>query len=116
MKFRGLVIADAIEMRGFQKNGPLQQVAVDAVIAGCDSLCMVSPVNVKKVFNSLLQAAKDGRITQERLEEAVKRNLSFMEWLGLFEEPMVSAGDAVKLLQDEADNAFLKKVTGGSAY
>ena len=113
MKFRGIAIADALEMRGFQKNGPLEQVAVDAVIAGCDSLCIVEPGNVEPVFTNLLRAAREGRIAPERLDEAVKRNLDFMEWLGLFEKRMVLAEDAMRLLQNEADNVFLRKVTGG---
>ena len=112
MNFKGIVIADALGMYGFQKNGPLEEVAVDAVIAGCDSLCMTIAENVEPVFKNLLHAARQGRITPERLDEAVKRNLDFMTWLGLFKEQMVSADYAIKLLQDKTDNAFLRKVTG----
>lgn len=111
MRFQGITIADSLTMRGFQKNGSYEQVAVDAVIAGCDSLCITSAEAVEPVFTNLLHAARQDRITPERLDEAVKRNIDFMAWLGLFEEPMVSAEDAEKLLQNEADNAFLKKVT-----
>jgi len=83
-------------------------------VAGCDSLCIVEPENVKPVFTNLLEAARQGKITPERLNEAVKRNLEFMAWLGLFEDPMVSAEDALELLENEADNALLRKVTGRS--
>ena len=112
MNFHGITIADALGMHGFQKNGPLEEVAVDAVIAGCDSLCMTIPKNVEPVYRNLLHAAEGGRITPKRLNEAVMRNLEFMAWLGLFEKQMVSADDAVEILQNEADNAFLRKVMG----
>jgi beta-glucosidase-like glycosyl hydrolase len=113
MKFRGLVIADAVEMHGFQKNGPLEQVAIDAVNAGCDSLCILDPGNVKRVFDRLLPAAREGKISSPRLDEAVRRNLAFMRWLGLFEKAEVSAEEATKLLANDADNALLQKVAGG---
>lgn len=110
MGFRGIVIADALEMHGFQKNGPLEQIAVDAVNAGCDSLCLSDTANVRPVFTSLLQAAKQGNIPPERLDEAVKRNLDFMEWLGLFDNTMVSTEAALKLLQNEEENDFLRTI------
>ena len=87
MGFTGIAIADALEMKGFQKNGPIPAAAVDAVNAGCDSLCMVDVKNVEPVFASLLQAAEQQRISAARLDEAVLRHLEFMDWLGLFQDP-----------------------------
>jgi beta-glucosidase-like glycosyl hydrolase len=112
MRFRGITIADSVNMYGFQKNGPPEQVAIDAVIAGCDSICVTNAASVEPVYTNLLNAARQRRITPERLDEAVTRNLSFMAWLGLFKEQIVSAEDAIKLLQNDADSDFLKEVTG----
>jgi len=89
--FTGIAIADAVEMKGFQKNGPIPAVVVDAVNAGCDSLCMVDIRNVEPVFASLLGAAEQQRIPPARLDEAVRRHLRFMDWLGLFGNPFVAA-------------------------
>jgi beta-N-acetylhexosaminidase len=110
MKFKGIVIADAIEMYGFQKNGPFEKVVIDAVIAGCDSLCICGTDDLSPIFKNLLNAAKEGIIPLERLDEAVTRNLSFMEWLGLFERQKVSAEDATRLLLNKIDNTFLERV------
>jgi beta-N-acetylhexosaminidase len=112
MKYRGLVLCDDVWMRGFQKNGPPERIAVEAVRAGCDSICICDPQQTKAVFESLLQAARDGRLTGRRLDASVKRHLGFMEWVGLFRETRVSAEAALELLKNEADNALLKKVTG----
>ena len=100
--FQGLVIADAIGMRGFQKNGPPELVCVDAVNAGCDCICItqVDLQFVGTVFNTLLAAAKVGTIPEERLDDAALRHLRFMEWLGLFEETHVSPEQAEELLRE----------------
>jgi beta-N-acetylhexosaminidase len=83
MGFEGIVIADAVEMKGFQKNGPITEVVIPAVNAGCDSLCICHMKNVEPVFNSLLRAAQDGRILPERINGAALRQLQFMDWLGI---------------------------------
>ncbi|MHB9110389.1 MAG: glycoside hydrolase family 3 N-terminal domain-containing protein [Armatimonadota bacterium] len=109
--FRGVAIADAVEMYGYTKNGPIDRVSVDAVNAGCDSLCLCSSESVKPIFTALLAAAESGTITEERLNEAVLRNLAFMDWLGILDgDVMVSTKAAADLLQDAADNRLIARV------
>jgi beta-glucosidase-like glycosyl hydrolase len=100
MGFKGIAIADAVEMKGFQKDGSIPEMAVEAVKAGCDSICMVAIDNVEPVYNSLLEAAESGDIPPERLEDAVERNLRFMRWLGLEEKAQVDADAAAETLRD----------------
>lgn len=92
--FNGIIIADAVEMKGFQKNGPIPEVVVQAVAAGCDSICICNFNNVELVFTSLLRAAQEGRLAPERLDDAVLRQLRFMDWLGILTRPFVD--EAVK--------------------
>ena len=109
--FQGLTIADAIEMKGFQKNGTPEAVSVDAVNAGCDSICMCTAEAVEPVFTQLRRAVDEGRITMARLDEAVARNLQFMDWLGILNgDVMVSPDQATALLRDERDNRLLASV------
>lgn len=84
--FRGVAIADCVSMAGFQKMGDPAETSVKAVAAGCDSIC-ITPWDdtAERVFDSLLRATQDGRLTESRLTEAVGRNLSFKRWLGLFD-------------------------------
>jgi len=114
--FRGLTIADAVEMTGYGKNGPLGPVSVDAVNAGCDSLCLCNSASVEPVFSALLAAAESGAISAARLDEAVLRHLAFLEWLGLLDgEVMVSVDAAEALLHDAADNRLIARVAGTTA-
>jgi len=100
MHFKGIAIADAIEMDGFKKEGPLGNVVVEAVKAGCDSICMVSVANVEPIFNSLLVAVESETIPLARVDEAVQRQLDFMEWLGLGETWTVDAERAAQQIRE----------------
>lgn len=114
--FQGVTIADAIVMMGFQKNGPPEDMSIDAVIAGCDCICITNRgvELLGKVFNGLMKAVRSKRLTQERLDEAVLRHLKFMEWLGLLgSEVRVSPTLADELLHNERDNRFLADIVGG---
>lgn len=110
MGFKGVVIADAIEMDGFKKVGPLESTVVAAVNAGCDSICMVDIQSVEPVYNALLEAAESGRIPVERLDDAVQRQLNFMQWLGLercAENDPIHAGRQLAELDDDPDAELL---------
>ncbi len=114
--FQGVTIADAIGMYGFGKNGPADEMSVDAVIAGCDSICITNDGTgmLGKVFDRLMKAAKSKRLTPQRLDEAVLRNLKFLQWLGLLgADVRISPKRARKLLGNENDNRFLAGVIGG---
>jgi len=113
--FQGVTIADAIGMKGFQKNGPPEEMSVDAVLAGCDCICITNGgvELLGKVFDRLMKAVESKRLTQEGLDEAVLRHLKFMEWLGLLNrEVLVSPARADELLRDERDNRFLAGIIG----
>lgn len=109
--FRGVTIADAVEMYGFTKNGPIDRVSVDAVNAGCDSICMCSSESVQPIFTALLAAVETGVISEARLNEAVLRHLAFMDWLGILDgDVMVSPESAEDLLHDDADNRLIARI------
>lgn len=113
--FQGVTIADAIGMYGFEKNGPAEEMSVDAVIAGCDSICITNDGTemLGKVFDRLMKAAKSQRLTPQRLDEAVLRNLQFLQWLGLLgTDVRISPHRARRLIGNKNDNRFLAGVIG----
>jgi beta-N-acetylhexosaminidase len=115
LNFEGVTIADAIGMYGFRKNGPPEKVSVDAVNAGCDSICITGGGTdlVRRVFESLTQAVEEGRISDARLDEAVGRHLEFLDWLGLLKgEVMASPEGVEQALRDEEDNRLLGEAVG----
>ena len=81
--FKGLIISDDFNMQSIGKIS-IEEAAVQAVIAGID-LVLIWPNNLKKTYNALLAALEDGRITRERLLEAVNRILYEKIRMGLIE-------------------------------
>ncbi|MCY2994835.1 MAG: hypothetical protein NTY19_44290 [Planctomycetota bacterium] len=69
-----------------------------------------------KVFDRLMQAVASKRLTLERLDEAVLRNLKFLDWLGLLgADARVAPDRADELLRNEADSCFLARIVGAAS-
>ena len=85
--FKGVIVSDAMEMKGLTKlyppgNGnPAGRAAVDAVKAGQDLLEL--PSDLDGTFNGLLQAVKSGEIPRAQLDASVKRLLLLKAKAGL---------------------------------
>ncbi|MGD0955992.1 MAG: glycoside hydrolase family 3 N-terminal domain-containing protein [Candidatus Acidiferrales bacterium] len=74
MKFRGLIITDALEMGGVTSLYPPGEVAVRAVEAGADVLLM--PPVPDAAIAGLEDAVKSGRIPAKRIDESLRRILA----------------------------------------
>lgn len=79
--FNGLIVSDATPMAGFGDWGPREQTIPQAVIAGCDVILFSDDPNADLMY--LVKAVADGRLTQERVDEAVTRVLGLKAALGL---------------------------------
>lgn len=73
--FKGLIITDALEMKAITNDYSSGEAAVAAIKAGCDVLLM--PANLTKAFNAVLEAVKEGEISEERIDESVRRILTY---------------------------------------
>jgi len=74
--YQGLIITDGMEMDAVSKNfGGYDQTAVLAVKAGVDVLTYTTTANPITAHKALTQAVKNGEITEERINESVRRIL-----------------------------------------
>ena len=112
LKFTGLIVTDALSMSGLTIYFNPEESAVRALEAGADML--LKPVDVDAAFRGVRDAVKSGRITEQRVEESVRRIMAAKYDLGLVEQRMtsidaidriVSSRDAVKLAGDIAEHA-----------
>ena len=69
--YQGIVITDAMNMGAVTGSYTADQAAVMAVNAGVDMI--LAPSDYETAYNGLLQAVKDGTITEERINESVVR-------------------------------------------
>jgi beta-glucosidase-like glycosyl hydrolase/CubicO group peptidase (beta-lactamase class C family) len=81
MKFRGLIVTDALTMGGVTSLYPPGEVAVRAVEAGADVLLM--PPVPDAAMAGLDDAVRSGRIPMERIDASVRRILAAKARLGL---------------------------------
>ncbi len=85
--FKGVIVSDAMEMKGLTKlypadnNNPAGRAAVDAVKAGQDLLEL--PSDLDGTFNGLLQAVKSGEISRAQIDASVRRLLLVKAKVGL---------------------------------
>src|ERR1700723_416333 len=81
LKYKGLVVTDAMDMGGVTSRFPPGEAAVRAVEAGADVLLM--PPVPDAAMAGLERAVRSGRITEKRVDESVRRILQAKSRLGL---------------------------------
>lgn len=74
MKYKGLIITDALEMGAINKYWNSAEAAVKAFEAGADIILI--PASIEEAYCGLLDAVKQGDIPESRLNESVRRILN----------------------------------------
>jgi beta-N-acetylhexosaminidase len=74
--YDGVIVSDALDMAGASAGRGIPEVAVLSLAAGADLLC-IGPEKpaalVRETQDAIVAAVRDGRLSRERLEEAVAR-------------------------------------------
>jgi len=114
LKFKGLVVTDALQMGAIVAKYGAGEAAVRAFEAGSDLLLM--PADPDSAISSMLQALASGRITQARLDASVRRMLEIKRGLGLFERRTVPLDSIARIVgaktnQDIADGIAQRALT-----
>lgn len=78
LRFHGLVVTDALEMKGIAGH---EDVCARALIAGND--VVLSPRNLKKEIDGVMSALKKGRLSEADIDRKCRKVLSFKYALGL---------------------------------
>lgn len=77
MGFDGMVVTDDLTMGAVSDTYSVGETAVLAVEAGCDLLLVCHKTeNLTMAYDALLEAVNSGRITEQRLDESVRRILT----------------------------------------
>lgn len=82
--FDGLVITDAMNMKAITNTYGAGNAAVMAIQAGCDMILM--PSDLVSAFDAVMEAAENGNISSERLNESVCRILEYKIEYGLIQQ------------------------------
>lgn len=72
-----LIVTDSLEMKAISDTYSSGEAALQAFQAGCDVLLM--PMDLADAYDTILQAVKDGTISEERLDESVNKILTYKQ-------------------------------------
>ncbi|MGW6055775.1 glycoside hydrolase family 3 protein [Streptomyces sp. NPDC055189] len=87
--YDGVVVTDSLGMQGVRTKYGDDRVPVLALKAGVDQL--LNPPKPEIAWNAVLQAVRDGELTEARLDESILRILRLKAKLDLFSDPYVTS-------------------------
>ncbi|RPE71593.1 beta-N-acetylhexosaminidase [Pacificibacter maritimus] len=91
--FKGLIVSDATPMAGMSGVYPRSELVVNALMAGCDVL--LGAQGLEQDADFILAGLADGRVTQDRLDTAILRQLAMKAALGLHIRPNAGAPEQI---------------------
>jgi beta-N-acetylhexosaminidase len=112
--YKHLVITDDLEMGAILRHYDIGDAAVKATLAGEDMLLIcATPERIRRGHEALLDAARDGRLPAERIQQTLQR---IARAKAIIEEPVPLDLDRFKALSDEVAklNNKLNYVYGGT--
>ncbi|WP_067824461.1 glycoside hydrolase family 3 protein [Actinomadura kijaniata] len=82
--YRGVIVTDALDMRGASGEIGIPEAAVRALVAGADLLCLgprEQEDSVRATLAAIEAAVRSGRLPLERLADAAERTGAVRRWL-----------------------------------
>ncbi|MCW2899892.1 MAG: Beta-N-acetylhexosaminidase [Streptosporangiaceae bacterium] len=82
--YQGVVVTDALDMRGASEKIGIPEAAVRALSAGADLMCLGSREyedSVRAILEAIIAAVRSGRLPLERLAEGADRTERLKTWL-----------------------------------
>ena len=108
LDFKGLVITDALEMKGVSEYSK-KNVDLLAFLAGNDILLMSS--NISKGIKEIKKSYKKGKISEERLSKSVKKILKAKYKVGLYNYKPIETKNLIEDLNNTSvDNLINKSI------
>ena len=108
LKFDGLIVTDAMEM-GALNNIKSSEACVRAVEAGADIILL--PLDVDSTINAIKEAVLTGRISEERINESVKRIWSAKDDLNLLSDKGIRDWEeSISIIGNSEHKKIAKKI------
>lgn len=105
--FHGLVISDAMDMRGVLDKYGAVEATKRAVAAGADVL--IQPDSVGQTIDAIVAGIREGRYTEARIDASVRRILAAKRALGLDRRRLVPLDSLRYAVGDSAHEAFARR-------
>jgi beta-N-acetylhexosaminidase len=112
--FKGVVLTDALEMRGLtrlydpKKGSPTARAAVDAVMAGNDVIMV--PTDLGGAFHAIIEAVRSQEIPESQIDESVRKILQMKASVGLHKSRFVDLDQVNSATSDPSDMNSAQRV------
>jgi beta-N-acetylhexosaminidase len=108
LHFGGIIISDAMDMAGVLKQFGADEAVKRAVAAGIDVL--IQPVDVGKTIDAVVAGVKEGRYSEARLDESVRRVLQLKRSLDLEHHRIVNIDALRSIVGDSSHLAVAREI------
>ena len=112
LDFDGVVISDAMDMRGVLDKYGAVEAAIRAVEAGTDVL--IQPLDARQAIDAVVQGVSSGRYDEARIDASVRRLLEAKRRVGLDRRRSVSI-DSVKFVVGDSDHVAVARTVAERA-
>jgi beta-N-acetylhexosaminidase len=110
--FRGLIISDAMEMKGVVKNFRDGEADVMGIIAGNDILELSE--NSERAIRLVRRAVRSGRISMEQIEHSVRKILMAKYYAGLHQRDTLNERNVVAEVNRPESHALVQQLADAS--
>jgi len=123
MGFKGVIISDSLVMEGLLKNcSSIEEAAIEAFNAGCDIVMLggkqligahqnleLKVNDIQNIHRVLIQAVKNGRISEEKLNQSVQKILELKNRV-LLSHTQLSEDEAMQRINTFEHQQLAKKI------
>ena len=109
LRFNGIIISDAMDMAGVLNQYGAVEAVKRAVGAGVDIL--IQPLSVTQTIDAVVAGVREGKYTEARLDESVRRILRAKQSLGLNRRKLVNL-DSVRFVVGDSTHAAMARLIG----
>jgi len=108
LQFQGLIVSDALEMKGVTNSYKAGEAAVSALKAGID-LLLLSPDEATAI-SAVVKAVEDGEITEDRIDTSVRKLLAWKMRLGLFDDRYTDSTFVTSRIGNESNRLVSERI------
>ena len=108
LRFQGIIISDAMDMRGVLDQYGAVEAVKRAVDAGVDVL--IQPLEVTPTIDAVLAGLSEGRYDEARLEQSVRRILAAKYRVGLHRNKLMSLDSLRYVVGDSAHVSMARQI------
>ena len=108
LRFTGIIISDAMDMVGVLNQYGAVEAVKRAVAAGVDIL--IQPLDVTQTIDAVVAGVAEGRYTEARLDESVRRILKAKQDVGLNRGKLVSLDSVRYVVGDSSHTAMARRI------